>query len=63
MLVTYIICGRLERRNEMSWIIDFIKNIFGVKEEKEKTKEHKPVRHKPKSIKGLNSKKKRIRKG
>ena len=46
----------------MSWIINFIKNIFGVKEEKEKTKEHKPVRHKPKSIKGLNPKKKRARK-
>ena len=47
----------------MSWIINFIKNIFGVKEEKEKTKEHKPVKHKPKSIKGLNPKKKRTRTG
>ena len=46
----------------MTWIIDFIKNIFGVKEEKEKPKEHKehtPIKHKPKSIKGLNPKKKR----
>ena len=58
----------------MSWIINFIKNIFGIKEEKEKTyaeerrdqkrqEKHKPVKHKPKSIKGLNPKKKRTRTG
>ena len=62
MLVTYIICGRLERRNEMSWIIDFIKNIFGVKEEKDKPKKHKKREpFKPKPIKGLNPKKKKAK--
>ena len=46
----------------MSWIINFIKNIFGVKEEKDKPKKHKkrePFKQKPKPIKGLNPKKKR----
>ena len=58
----------------MSWIINLIKKIFGMKEEKEKTyaeerrdqkrqEKSKPVKHKPKVIKGLNPKKKRIRKG
>ena len=57
----------------MSWIINLIKKIFGMKEE-EKTyaeerrdqkrqEKSKPVKHKPKVIKGLNPKKKRVRKG
>ena len=48
----------------MSWIINFIKNIFGVKEEKEEPKEHKkrePFKQKPKPIKGLNPKKKKAK--
>jgi hypothetical protein len=58
----------------MSWIINLIKKIFGMKEEEEKTyaeerrdqkrqEKSKPVKHKPKVIKGLNPKKKRVRKG
>ena len=46
----------------MSWIIDFIKNIFGVKEEKDKPKKHKKREpFKPKPIKGLNPKKKKAK--
>ena len=47
----------------MSWIINFIKNIFGVKEE-EQTKEHKkrePSKQKPKPIRGLIPKKKKAK--
>ena len=43
----------------MSWIINFIKNIFGWKEEKEEHKKREPFKQKPKPIKGLNPKKKR----
>ena len=67
MLVTYIICGQLERRNTMiDYIINILKGIFKPKEEKEKPKEHKkrePVKKKPKPIKGLNPKKKRTKTG
>ena len=63
MLVTYIICGRPERRNTMiDYIINILKGIFKPKEEKEQTKEHKKrevFKQKPKPIKGLNPKKKR----